>query len=74
VLSEARPRAREGLEFVQGAYKEISMNDRKAEILYLRRRVADSLAMATAAAGPCAKAAHRTLARLYGEAIDTLAA
>lgn len=50
------------------------MNDRKAEILYLRRRVADSLAMATTAVGPCAKAAHRTLARLYGEAIDTLPA
>ena len=50
------------------------MTERKAETQYLRRRVADSLAMAAAAAGPCAQIAHLTLARLYGEGIDALIA
>lgn len=50
------------------------MNDDGTETRYLRRRVADSLAMATAAVSPCAQIAHMTLARLYGEAIDTLIA
>lgn len=48
------------------------MDARKAETLYLSGRVSDSLAMAAAAAGPCAQIAHLALARLYGEAIDAL--
>ncbi|WP_375395462.1 hypothetical protein [uncultured Sphingomonas sp.] len=47
------------------------MEARKAETAYLRRRVSDSLAMAASAAESCAQIAHLTLARLYGEAIDT---
>lgn len=46
------------------------MDARKAETLYLSGRVSESLAMAAAAAGPCAKIAHLTLARLYGEAMS----
>lgn len=47
------------------------METRKAETAYLRRRVSDSRAMAASAAESCAQIAHLTLARLYGEAIDT---
>ena len=50
------------------------MTERKAETQYLRGRLEDSLAMAAAAAGPCAQIAHLTLARLYGEEIDALIA
>ncbi|MGU3390795.1 hypothetical protein [Sphingomonas sp. M1A8_2b] len=48
------------------------MDGREAEPLYLSGRVADSLAMAAAAAGPCSQIVHLTLARLYGEALDAL--
>lgn len=50
------------------------MDDRATQTLYLRRRASESLAMAVAAAGPCARIAHLTLARLYGEAVVTLLA
>lgn len=50
------------------------MIERKAETQYLRGRLADSLAMAAAATGPCARIAHLTLARLYSEEIDALIA
>ena len=50
------------------------MNNRRAETLYLRRRMAASLAMAGAAAECCSRIAHLTLARLYGAAIDRLVA
>lgn len=50
------------------------MDTRMAETAYLEGRVSDSLARAAAAAGPCARIVHLTLARLYGEAIDTLIA
>jgi hypothetical protein len=45
-----------------------------SEIAYFRRRMRTSLVMAAAAAGPCAEIAHQTLARLYGEAIESLSA
>lgn len=51
-----------------------AMADRKAETLYLSGRVSDSLAMAAAAVDPCAKIVHLALAKLYGQAIDTLVA
>ena len=50
------------------------MNDDRTETRYLRRRLAESLAMAAAAVSPCAQIAHMTLARLYGEAMETLTA
>jgi hypothetical protein len=88
VLSEARRRGRRTLRFSGCSLvglrimrdprlsgdKEITMDDRNAQLLYLRRRMSDSRAMALTAAGPCAKIAHIELARLYGEAIDGLAA
>lgn len=55
-------------------HEDIAMDDRKAESLYLGRRVSESFAMAAAAAEPCAQIAHMQLAKLYGEAIDTLVA
>ena len=50
------------------------MDDLNAETLYLKRRVSESLALAAAATEPCARTAHKALARLYGEAIDRIAA
>jgi hypothetical protein len=50
------------------------MDTVRSEAVYLRHRVRESLAMAEAAASPCARLAHEMLARLYGEAIDALSA
>lgn len=50
------------------------MNAIHTEMLYFQRRLDATQAMADAAAGPCARAAHETLARLYGETLDALAA
>jgi hypothetical protein len=44
---------------------EFAMNAIQTEMLYIQRRLAATRAMADAAAGPCARAAHETLARLY---------
>ena len=44
------------------------------EMLYFQRRLDATLAMAEAAAGPCARVAHETLAQLYGETLEALAA
>lgn len=44
------------------------------EMLYFQRRLDATRAMADAAAGPCARLAHETLARLYGETLAVLAA
>jgi hypothetical protein len=48
------------------------MNAIHTEMLYFQRRLDDTLALAAAAAGPCARVAHETLARLYGETLDVL--
>ncbi|MBE2991933.1 hypothetical protein IFR23_07880 [Sphingomonas sp. CFBP 13603] len=50
------------------------MNAIHTEMRYFQRRLDDTLAMADAAAGPCARKAHQLLARLYGEALDALLA
>ena len=50
------------------------MNAIHTEMLYFQRRLDATQAMADAAAGQCARVAHETLARLYGETLDTLAA
>jgi hypothetical protein len=50
------------------------MNAIHTEMLYFQRRLDATQAMADAAAGPCARVAHETLARLYGETLDALAA
>lgn len=44
------------------------------EMLYFQRRLDATRAMADAATGPCARLAHETLARLYGETLAALAA
>ncbi|MEG8042932.1 hypothetical protein QP164_09350 [Sphingomonas sp. LR59] len=50
------------------------MNAIHTEMLYFQRRLNATRAMADAAAGPCARVAHETLARLYGETLAALAA
>ncbi len=50
------------------------MNAIHTEMLYFQRRLDATRAMAEAAAGPCAQIAHETLARLYGETLEALAA
>ena len=50
------------------------MNAIQTEMLYIQRRLAATRAMADAAAGPCARAAHETLAELYAARLDALAA
>ena len=50
------------------------MNAIQTEMLYIQRRLAATSAMADAAAGPCARAAHETLARLYAARLNALAA
>lgn len=50
------------------------MNAIHTEILYFRRRLDATLAMADAAAGPCARVVHETLARLYGDRLEALVA
>ena len=50
------------------------MNAIHTEMLYFQRRLDATQAMADAAAGPCARVAHETLARLYGETLEELAA
>ena len=50
------------------------MNAIHTEMLYVQRRLAATRAMADAAAGPCARAAHETLAGLYAARLDALAA
>ncbi len=50
------------------------MNSIHTEMLYFQRRLNATRAMADAAAGPCARVAHETLARLYGETLAALAA
>ncbi|RZT56228.1 hypothetical protein EV283_0270 [Sphingomonas sp. BK036] len=53
---------------------EFAMNAIQTEMLYVQHRLAATRAMADAAAGPCARAAHETLARLYAARLDALAA
>ena len=50
------------------------MNAIHTEMLYFQRRLDATRAMANAAAGPCARMAHETLARLYGETLAALGA
>ncbi|RXD07074.1 hypothetical protein EQZ23_03045 [Sphingomonas sp. UV9] len=50
------------------------MNAIHTEMLYFQRRLDATRVMADAAAGPCARLAHETLARLYGETLAALAA
>ena len=50
------------------------MNAIHTEMLYFQRRLDATRAMADAAAGPCARMAHETLARLYGETLAALGA
>jgi hypothetical protein len=48
------------------------MNAIQTEIFYFQRRLNATQAMADAAAGSCARVAHETLARLYGETLEAL--
>ncbi|QCB42653.1 hypothetical protein E5673_10795 [Sphingomonas sp. PAMC26645] len=50
------------------------MNAVHTEMLYFQRRLAATQVMAAAAAGPCARVAHETLAGLYADTLATLAA
>ena len=48
------------------------MNAIHTEMLYFKRRLDATRAMADAAAGPCARRAHELLAHLYGETLEAL--
>lgn len=48
------------------------MNAIHTEMRYFQRRLDATRAMADAAAGPCARVAHETLARLYAETLEAL--
>jgi len=50
------------------------MNAISTEMLYIQRRLDATQVMAAAAAGPCARVAHETLAGLYGKTLASLAA
>lgn len=48
------------------------MNAIQTEMLYVQHRLAATRAMADAAAGSCARAAHEALARLYAARLSAL--
>lgn len=50
------------------------MNAIRTEMLYFQRRLDATQVMAAAAAGPCARVAHETLAGLYTNTLAALAA